>query len=140
VLLSAVVLLVAASIAAGGGGGDDPVTARTLPSGRPSSSESAAAGSAPAVPSAGTSTTPTTTARPPTLELRLTGASYIEVRLANGRPLLARLMKKGQHRTFDQKVLRVTVGNAAAVRVTVNGKARKPGRRGQVVSFVARRK
>jgi cytoskeletal protein RodZ len=96
--------------------------------------------SAPASSAPASSAPASTTAarRPPTLRLELTGTSYVRVRVA-GRTLLATVLTKGQSRTFDQKALTVTVGNAAAVRATINGKLLRPGRTGQVLTFTARR-
>jgi hypothetical protein len=74
------------------------------------------------------------------LTLRLTGTSYVTVRQANGRTLTSKIYRKGQRKTFDQKYLRVIIGNAAAVQVTVNGKPREAGRKGEVETFTARRK
>ncbi|MDQ1626927.1 MAG: hypothetical protein QOI54_671 [Actinomycetota bacterium] len=101
---------------------------------------SAPATSAPASSAPASSAPASTTAarRPPTLRLELTGTSYVRVRVA-GRTLLATVLTKGQSRTFDQKSLTVTVGNAAAVRATINGKLLRPGRTGQVLTFTARR-
>jgi hypothetical protein len=101
---------------------------------------SAPASSAPASSAPASSAPASTTAarRPPTLRLELTGTSYVRVRVA-GRTLLATVLTKGQSRTFDQKALTVTVGNAAAVRATINGKLLRPGRTGQVLTFTARR-
>jgi hypothetical protein len=101
---------------------------------------SAPATSAPASSAPASSAPASTTAarRPPTLRLELTGTSYVRVRVA-GRTLLATVLTKGQSRTFDQKALTVTVGNAAAVRATINGKLLRPGRTGQVLTFTARR-
>lgn len=99
--------------------------------------------SPPATASASSSTpsTPSAASRPPpTLAVNLTGSSYVRVRLPSGGVLLAGVLHKGQHRTFRQKELVVTVGNSAAVDVSINGHARRPGRRAQVETFTARRK
>lgn len=78
--------------------------------------------------------------RAPTLDLRLVGSSYVTVRLPGGRTLISKLLHKGQHKVFDQRALEVVIGNAAAVRVTVNGKERKRGARGDVATFTVRRR
>jgi len=132
-------------------GGDDGTTtatagstaSRTPSSGSPSSSATA---SPSPTPSAATSTPPTTPSptatkkppRPPTLRLRLVGTSYVRVR-SGGRTLLEQVLRKGQTRTFDQRSVTALIGNAAAVRATVNGKPRQPGRAGQIQTIVARR-
>ncbi|MGZ4592356.1 MAG: DUF4115 domain-containing protein [Actinomycetes bacterium] len=100
----------------------------------------AAASPSPSATASEASPSPTATKRAPTLNLTMTGTSYVSVRLPNGRSLVAKTFSKGQSKSFDEKALRVTIGNAAAVRVTVNGRLRAPGRRGQVVTFTARRK
>jgi hypothetical protein len=129
------------------GGGDDKTTtanpARTTTTSTPPAPSPSATTSAPSSPAAASSTASApaskkATKRPPTLHLQLIGTSYVQVKVG-GRIILQKVLTKGQSRTFDQKVVSVTLGNAAAVRATVNGKARKPGRRGMVAIFVARR-
>ncbi|MDQ1619127.1 MAG: hypothetical protein QOE19_1696 [Actinomycetota bacterium] len=132
------------------GDGDDGVTTRqtsasnTPATSTPAPSPSTGATTSPAAkPSATASTAtppPPKTKRPPTLTLRMTGTSYVTVRQANGRTLTSKIYRKGQRKTFDQKYLRVIIGNAAAVHVTVNGKPREAGRKGEVETFTARRK
>jgi hypothetical protein len=95
-------------------------------------------GSAPATRSPSPSAAPTK--RPVTLDLRLTGDSFVTVRAPGGHLFLTKALHKGDHRTFDQKTLVVVLGNAAAVDVRINGKLRPRGGRGQVVRFVAARK
>jgi cytoskeletal protein RodZ len=140
-LLVVLVLLTSVFVAMRGGG-DDTVTAR------PSAQKSSTAASSPATPTGSASATaptaaasaPATTKRPPTLNLMMAGTSFVTVRLPNGSTVVSKLYRKGQHKSFDQKELRVLLGNSAAVQVTVNGKLRKPGRKGQVATFTARRK
>jgi cytoskeletal protein RodZ len=124
------------------GGGDDGVTAQSTTATRTSQPPSATspAPSASSSATASASASAPATVRPPTLMLTMTGASYVSVRTPNGRTLAAQLFHKGAQKRFDQKELRVTIGNSAAVRVSINGKARKPGRRGQVETFTVRRK
>jgi hypothetical protein len=58
----------------------------------------------------------------PTVQLRLVGTSWIEARaMPSGRLLVARLCHAGDVLTFGQRVVEVTIGNAAAVRMTANG-------------------
>jgi cytoskeletal protein RodZ len=141
-LLVVLALLVGVFVATRGGG-DDGVTAR------PSASTSSKAASSKATPTESVSATATaaetkapdvSAKRPPTLNLTLTGPSFVTVRLPNGRTVVSRLFRKGEHRSFDQKELRVLLGNSSAVQVSVNGKPRKPGRKGQVDTFTVRRK
>jgi hypothetical protein len=93
-----------------------------------------------ASPAASRSASPSPTERPRTLDLRLTGDSYVMVRVPGGQTLLTKVLHKGDHRSFDQKSLVVVLGNAVAVEVRVNGKLLPRGGRGQVASFVAKRK
>jgi hypothetical protein len=138
------------------GGDDEPVTTaednrRTMTqqsSTSPTPASPAATTTAPATtaaspsPSASASTTapPSTTGRPPTLSFVLLRDSYITVRVPGGRTLVSRLFKKGQERSFDQKVLEVVNGRPSAVRFTVNGKPRKPGPAAETETFVVRRR
>jgi cytoskeleton protein RodZ len=56
------------------------------------------------------------------IALRATGDSWVTVRAASGRTKFAGLLGKGQHRTFtDADGLRVVLGNAGGVQLTVNG-------------------
>jgi hypothetical protein len=66
--------------------------------------------------------------------------SYITVRVPGGRTLVSKLFRKGQKRSFDQKVLEVVNGRPSAVRFTVNGKPRKPGPADEPETFVVRRR
>lgn len=146
-MVLALVVAVAGVAFAMRGGDDDTTTADPAPSTAtstaPAPTSSATTSPAPSSPATASSTAPVpastkATKRPPTLHLALVGTSYVQVR-TGGRIILQKVLRKGQSRTFDQKVLSVTLGNAAAVRATINGKALKPGRRGQVQIFVARR-
>jgi hypothetical protein len=144
-LVVVLVLLVGVFIAVRGSGDQDTVTARpsaTPSSKKPSAPTSSTPPSGAATPTDPPSATAPAAPRPRTLKLKMTGASYVTVRLANGRGriLVSRLFHKGQQKTFDQKQLHVLLGNSAAVQVTINGKPRKAGRKGQVATFTARRK
>lgn len=129
--------------------GDETTTATPQSSSSESSpADSSPSGSATPTPSATNSATsaaapsssPSKTKRPPTLELRLSGDSYVSVQVAGGRMLVSKLLHKGDHRSFNQKTLIVVLGNSAAVAARVNGKLLARGEKGQVKSFVARRK
>ncbi len=81
--------------------------------------------------------TPSTTAPPRgvVIALRLTGDSWVSVRDAAGRTVFSGLLSKGDARNFtDGKALRLTLGSAGDVQLTVNGKAiGAAGGKGQVV-------
>jgi cytoskeleton protein RodZ len=69
--------------------------------------------------------------------LRAVGDSWISVRNAKGRTVFSGTLTKGQARRFsDQKSLRLVLGNAGAVRLTVNGRViGSAGRTGEVVEL-----
>lgn len=104
------------------------------------SSETAASPSASASASPSPSASPSSSQRPPTLAFRVLRDSYITVRVPGGATLVSKTFRKGQQRTFDQKVLQVVNGRPSAVRFTVNGKARKPGPADRPETFTARRR
>jgi cytoskeletal protein RodZ len=100
--------------------------------------------STPASPEATSGPGPTTTASPTSasvppngvaVALRVTGDSWVSVRDAAGRTVFSGLLSKGDARRFtDGKALRLTLGNAGAVQLTVNGKSLgSAGGNGQVV-------
>jgi Domain of unknown function (DUF4115) len=86
------------------------------------------------------SASPSQTKRPVTLDLRLSGDSFVTVRAPGGHVFLSKLLHKGDHRTFDSKKLVVVLGNAGAVEVRMNGRLLPRGRQGQVARLVAQRK
>ncbi len=145
-----VVAIVIASITVLGGDGidqtrpeaDASVISPTITTAPPSGAEATSATAAPSpMTSASPSFTPSpTVSRPATLALVLTGQSYITVRGPEGHTLDSGLFRRGDRLSYDQPLLRVVIGNAAAVRATVNGEARKPGRPGQVQRFTVRRR
>ena len=125
---------------------------------RPTSEVAAPAATATTTPSSGatagatTGSTPATTTATPTspasptasapapqrgvaIALRLTGDSWVSVRDAAGRTVFSGLLSKGDARRFtDGKALRLTLGSAGDVQLTVNGKAiGAAGDKGQVV-------
>jgi cytoskeleton protein RodZ len=69
--------------------------------------------------------------------LRAVGDSWISVRDAKGRTVFSGTLTRGQARRFsDQKSLRLVLGNAGAVRLTVNGRViGSAGRAGEVVEL-----
>jgi len=80
-----------------------------------------------------------TSAQPPAagvaVAMRFTGDSWVSVRDSSGKELFSGLLGKGDKRKFsDGQSLRLTLGNAGAVRLTVNGKSLgSAGSKGQVV-------
>lgn len=84
--------------------------------------------------------TPTPTEKPPTLSFKVLAPSYITVRIPGGRTLVSRTFRKGETRSFDQKVLEVVNGRPRNVRFEVNGKPRKPGPADRPETFIARRR
>ncbi|WP_426566574.1 helix-turn-helix domain-containing protein [Angustibacter sp. McL0619] len=108
-------------------------TVTSAPAGQPSTTAE------PSTPSTGPGTGATTrpTAEPSgvAVALKFTGDSWVLVRDAAGKQMFSGLLGKGDKRRFsDGKGLRLTLGNAGAVRLTVNGKSiGSPGGDGQVV-------
>lgn len=79
-------------------------------------------------------------AAPPTLALQIVGTRcYVSVRVPDGQILLNRTLRKGETARFDQERLEVTLGDSAAVRVTVNGAPRRVKDEGQVETFIVSR-
>lgn len=99
--------------------------------GTPAPSASSTATSAPSPSASSTSHRP----RGVAIALRLTGDSWVSVRDAAGRTVFSGLLSKGDARRFtDGKGLRLTLGSAGDVQLTVNGKSIGPaGGRGEVV-------
>ncbi|MBA3233363.1 MAG: helix-turn-helix domain-containing protein [Propionibacteriales bacterium] len=69
-----------------------------------------------------------------TVVLRATDRSWVQATTASGKELFQGLLERGQVKTFtDRQRVRLVVGNAGAVRMTVNGtNVGTPGRPGQV--------
>jgi cytoskeletal protein RodZ len=92
---------------------------------------------APTSPTSPTSPATKTASRPRgvAIALRLTGDSWVSVRDAAGRTVFSGLLSKGDARRFtDGKALRLTLGSAGDVQLTVNGKPiGAAGGKGQVV-------
>jgi Domain of unknown function (DUF4115) len=83
---------------------------------------------------------PTHKARPrpsDTLRLQVTGsASYVQVVTWNNHLLLRRILHHGQHLAYRQHGLRVVLGDAGAVRMSIAGRpAHRAGSPGQVRHF-----
>jgi hypothetical protein len=72
-----------------------------------------------------------------TLVLRVTGAaSYVQVLSWNDHLLVQRILRHGQHLAYRQHGLRVVLGDAGAVRMSVAGRpARRAGSPGEVLHF-----
>ncbi len=69
-----------------------------------------------------------------TVQVQAAGRSWLQVTTASGKELFQGLMQAGQVKTFnDKQRVKLVVGNAGAVLLTVNGTAvGAPGRSGQV--------
>lgn len=112
-------------------------------------SEAAASTTSPTAPAQGASATrqavpspgPTGSASaPPTLTLQVTDSPcFVSISLPRGKTLLNETLRQGDTVRFDQPELEVTVGDSKAVRVTVNGRLRDPGRPG-IDTFTASRR
>lgn len=100
---------------------------------RPSSSVTGGPTTTPTAPATRTGTTSPTTPTSPTptvpadqvaVALKITGESWVEVRDAKGRTVWSGLLAKGDAKKFtDDSALRLTLGNAGGVELTVNGKS-----------------
>ena len=53
---------------------------------------------------------------------------------------MSKTLHRGDSGSYNNEVLRVVVGNSAAVHFKLNGTPRRPGGRGQVESFVVHRR
>jgi cytoskeletal protein RodZ len=119
-----------------------PATTATTAASAPAPGASAAAGPTPsgttgagATPSAAPTSSPSASPDGVAVALRATGDSWVSVRDASGRTVFTGLLSKGDARRFsDGHGLRLTLGNAGAVQLTVNGKPiGSAGGRGEVV-------
>jgi hypothetical protein len=93
---------------------------------------------APATPTPAPTHTPKPHPRPTdTLRLTVTGSvSYVQVKTWNNHLLVGRTLHHGQRLSFRQHGLRVVLGNAGAVRLSIAGRpAHRAGRLGQVRHF-----
>jgi hypothetical protein len=72
-----------------------------------------------------------------TLVLRVTGsASYVQVVTWNDHLLVRRILHHGQHLAYHQHGLRVVLGDAGAVRMSIAGRpAHRAGSPGEVLHF-----
>jgi hypothetical protein len=66
--------------------------------------------------------------------VRATDRSWVQVTTTTGQELFQGLLQRGQEKTFTDKTrLKLVIGNAGGVQLTVNGsEIGAPGRRGQV--------
>lgn len=107
----------------------------TTTSARPTSTASAVS------PTLAPTSVPATGTAPPAdgvaVGLHVTESTWVSVRTAGGHMVFSGLMAKGDARRFtDHKQLRLTLGNAGAVQLTVNGKSiGSAGDKGQVVKL-----
>jgi cytoskeletal protein RodZ len=69
-----------------------------------------------------------------TVAVRATDRSWVQVTTTSGQELFQGLLQRGQEKTFTDKTrLKLVIGNAGGVELTVNGSViGAPGRRGQV--------
>jgi cytoskeletal protein RodZ len=69
-----------------------------------------------------------------TVAVRATDRSWVQVTTTSGQELFQGLLQRGQQKTFTDKTrLKLVIGNAGGVELTVNGSViGAPGRRGQV--------
>lgn len=146
-VLAVVVVLLVVQLVSDLRGPSRPTSEVAAPAGTATSSATPATGAPSAGTPAATQTTgpPSATAEPSpsatqrprgvAIALRLTGDSWVSVRDAAGRTVFSGLLSKGDARRFtDGKGLRLTLGSAGDVQLTVNGKAIGPaGDKGQVV-------
>jgi cytoskeletal protein RodZ len=98
-------------------------TVTTPPTSAPSVAPSVAP-TAPSSPTAGGPTSGSSTVNPGevAVALTITGDSWVEVRDAKGRTVYSGLLSKGDAKKFrDTSPLRLTLGNAGGVELTVNG-------------------
>lgn len=121
----------------------DPASATAAPTTSPTASgtPTSPGASSPATPSAtASSVAPTASpsgaasamAMAPTVAFRVTGTSWIEVRGPKGQVMVSRTFHEGETKSFSQRQVRVTVGNAGAVRARFNGMKVKLGVEGEV--------
>lgn len=76
----------------------------------------------------------------PTLALTVTGPQcHVFVRVPGGDILVNRTLTRGQSLSFDDARLNVVLSDAGAVRVSVNGTPRPPGRPGERADFAVTR-
>jgi cytoskeleton protein RodZ len=134
-MAAALVLVVGWGVAqavTGGQGDRGPDTA-----GAPTVSTSRSATAAPSGP-ASTPPNPSAVAQAPrdrvTVALRAEGTSWVQATTVSGKELFQGMVQAGQVKTFtDKQRIKLVVGNAGAVTLTVNGTAiGSPGRAGQV--------
>jgi cytoskeleton protein RodZ len=130
----ALVLVLGYGVAQAFSGPDRGVT-DGLPSDVPASSPatSAPTSSAP-TPSGGSSAVAQAPRDKVTVALRANGTSWVQVTTASGQQLFQGLLQDGQARTFtDKSRIKLVIGNAGAIVLTVNGTdVGTPGDSGQV--------
>jgi hypothetical protein len=93
---------------------------------------------APSVVSPSSPSDPSAVAQAPrervTVQVRAVSRSWVQASTASGKELFQGLLQAGEARSFtDKQRIKLVVGNAGAVTLTVNGtKVGSPGRSGQV--------
>jgi hypothetical protein len=93
-----------------------------------------------ATPSPTSTATPAATQTTPWLSVTTTGrVAWVQVAARHHKVLYAGLLRHGRTVEFRQRPLRVTVGDAGAVKLVIDGKVRNPaGRAGAVLRLIAR--
>jgi cytoskeletal protein RodZ len=103
------------------------------------SPEPSVGSSAPLAVSPSSSSDPSAVAQAPrdrvTVQVRAVGRSWVQASTAGGKQLFQGVLQTGEVRSFTDKTrIKLIVGNAGAITLTVNGtKVGSPGRPGQVV-------
>lgn len=134
-MVAALVLVVAYGVVqafAGSGGGGRP-SAGGGP-GRPTASATTSTGAASPTPSNEGSAVARAPRNKVTVAVAATERSWVQVTTAGGQQLFEGLLDSGMKKSFsDKRQIRLVVGNAGGVDLTVNGtEIGAPGRRGQV--------
>jgi cytoskeletal protein RodZ len=135
-MAAALVLVVVYGVvqAFAGGGGDGGTTSAGDGSPRATASATTATGSASPTPTDDNSAVAQAPRTKVTVAVAATERSWVQVTSANGQQLFEGLLDTGMRRSFsDKRQIRLIIGNAGGVELTVNGtEIGAPGRRGQV--------
>ena len=131
-LVLVVVYGVVQAFSGGGGGGGSDVAGASPRS--PSPSASASGTPTPTPSGAGSGAVAQAPRNKVTVAVAASERSWVQVTTATGQELFQGLMDTGMTKSFsDKRLLRLVIGNAGGVQLTVNGTdVGAPGRRGQV--------
>lgn len=129
-----VLVVVYGVVQAFAGGGRDSGPTSAAGGGKPAATASAPAGTASPTPSGGGSAVAQAPRGKVTVAVAATERSWVQVTTATGQQLFQGLLEGGTKKSFsDKRQLRLVIGNAGGVQLTVNGtEIGAPGRRGQV--------